>query len=592
MIRKNTYHAMAYYEKILILAILILPWFFIWQGLDFTDTGYLLTNYRQIFNDPSSVEYSYRIWLTNILGGTWMYLFGEQLGYLGFRIAGILIVYLIVLLSYLVLIPLFPRKTVLPALFLSVLFINRSEYLINYNILTSLFLAGSVYLLVKGLQKNNSLWVFTAGFMTGLNTFIRLPNALGILLALSILYWGYIKNISFYAGLKTVLQFLSGYAVSIFITMLIMKLLGYYEGYLNILTYTFEMLNVPDGHHESGKLIEVLTRHYKWVFYNIGFLPGVLFVLSLILNFSRRFGRNIIPYVISTVFSVFLVNLFWESLQSRFIVISIALAVQYIGLMLILFGDAGTHEFRLVSVISLIVLLTVPLGSNNGIYVSVYGMYLSLPIVFGCFWSVKEVKINLLFGLPGSTGQTEIGFDSNILKIIKLMGVVLVTVFSIMSAYQHTYRDTADRASMSSHVDHNLLRGVFTTRERAIVVDELLKALERYVDDGDYLLAYEQIPLVHFMTDTKPYLYNAWPMLYSPDKLKESLSRALKERPGLPVIVRARGSTEEYEWPKVRKLSRDKNLIKNREIMDDFIARYNYNPVWRNSFFEILVPGN
>src|ERR1041384_6156148 len=60
------------------------PWLFIWQGLDFTDQGYLLTGYRCFFRHPEVTEDSGSLWLTNLLGASWDAVFGG-LGVLSMR---------------------------------------------------------------------------------------------------------------------------------------------------------------------------------------------------------------------------------------------------------------------------------------------------------------------------------------------------------------------------------------------------------------------------------------------------------------------------------------------------------------------------
>src|SRR6185503_16199319 len=53
------------------------PWLFIWQGLDFTDQGYLLTSYRCFFRHPEVTEDAGSTWLTNLIGAVWDALFGK-----------------------------------------------------------------------------------------------------------------------------------------------------------------------------------------------------------------------------------------------------------------------------------------------------------------------------------------------------------------------------------------------------------------------------------------------------------------------------------------------------------------------------------
>jgi hypothetical protein len=60
----------------------------------------------------------------------------------------------------------------------------------------------------------------------------------------------------------------------------------------------------------------------------------------------------------------------------------------------------------------------------------------------------------------------------------------------------------------------------------------------------------------------------------------------------LPVIVRAKGNTEEQSWPNNKGLRKSLSFDAVRNIMHDYIKKNNYQKVWENSFFEILVPEN
>ncbi|MGB9595421.1 MAG: hypothetical protein ACPL7B_03990 [Candidatus Poribacteria bacterium] len=118
-------------SKIITAIIIIFPLLFIWQGLDFTDTGYYLTNYQQMFNDPETVKYSFVIWLTNIIGSCWIKVFGDLLGLLGLNIAGVLVLYLTIFLSYLILKPYMDQKVLLLGLLLTMMFTKFSSSQFN-----------------------------------------------------------------------------------------------------------------------------------------------------------------------------------------------------------------------------------------------------------------------------------------------------------------------------------------------------------------------------------------------------------------------------------------------------------------------------
>jgi len=74
----------------LMAVVIIFPYLLIFQGLDFTDVGHSLTNYQQVFIEPSSIQNSFACWLTNIIGGIWIKLVAN-LGLFGAKLGGALI---------------------------------------------------------------------------------------------------------------------------------------------------------------------------------------------------------------------------------------------------------------------------------------------------------------------------------------------------------------------------------------------------------------------------------------------------------------------------------------------------------------------
>ena len=76
-------------DKLFFLLVIFIQVVFIFQGLDFADSGFAADFYSRIFTDPTSVQYNFMYWFTGIIGGLWLKLFPE-LGLVGLRLAGIL----------------------------------------------------------------------------------------------------------------------------------------------------------------------------------------------------------------------------------------------------------------------------------------------------------------------------------------------------------------------------------------------------------------------------------------------------------------------------------------------------------------------
>ena len=578
-------------EKVMVLLMVIYPLFFIWQGLDFTDTGFALTNYQQIFSDPESVESTFRIWLTNVLGGVWIYFFGDSLGLLGYRIAAVLLVYATLFISFLTLQPYLKAKHLLFGLLLALIFINRSGFSFNYNSLTAFFYVLAVYFLARGLQEGKNAFVFMAAFVLGLNVFVRLPNVFGFVLIITILFFGRLVESPKTVTIRRLLIFTAGFISAVLSILFLMSLMGHLAGYLSVVKETAVLLKDPVGHHSTGKLMTIFVGNHKEVLAQTGFVLFSLLVTTAVLTASARWRSPLLQHLIIILLAFMSVKLFQESFETWFKMVCAILGILYMVLVVRTLR-AGSHEpvFRVVSLASLIVLILVFLGSNVGILNSVYGMYLPLAILFSFFINLREIKMNIEQDAESVT-RYHLRLAKNELKLIKVITIVLFLFFTVQSAYDFTYRDSLKRSELVYGIEHPRLQGIFTTEQRARVVEELLFALPQYVGEGEYLLAFEQIPMVHFLTKTNPYLYNSWPMLYSPEKFERSLKRAEKERPHLPVIVRAKGSTENLNWPKSVRITSSEYLAGSRKAMEAFISRYKYQVRWENAFFEILVPG-
>ena len=76
-------------DKLFFVLIIFVQVIFIFQGLDFADSGFDADFYSRIFSDPSTVQYNFMYWFTGIIGGTWLKLF-PSMGLLGLRLAGVL----------------------------------------------------------------------------------------------------------------------------------------------------------------------------------------------------------------------------------------------------------------------------------------------------------------------------------------------------------------------------------------------------------------------------------------------------------------------------------------------------------------------
>ena len=169
--------------KYLIGLIIIYPLLFVWQGLDFTDTGFWLTGYRIFLSHPESIGSGIANWGSYAIG--WLVsFFTADLGILGFKFADAIVCWATLFISYLLLNDVNDKKDkhlILILLFTTLLYATKTiGNWIGYNNLTGLtYIAGGA-LLYFGLQRSSVTKICISGLITGAGIFIRFPNLLGI----------------------------------------------------------------------------------------------------------------------------------------------------------------------------------------------------------------------------------------------------------------------------------------------------------------------------------------------------------------------------------------------------------------------------
>ena len=558
--------------------------------MDFTDIGFSLTNYQQIFNDPQSVNYGFDAWLTNVIGGVWITLFGDSLGLLGANLAGIIAIYLTIGFTYLTLKTYIDRTQLLIGLLLVSIFPKYFLFVLNYDSLTFLFFSASAFFLINGLKFAKNWQILASGLILGLNIFNRFPNILGFSLILGIFFYGYINKNTTILQIKQVICFISGYVLAILIAIFTMKILGHYEIFTNSISALMNMASDRTGHHGIINLLLKYINNYLQI---IAYPCIVILFAIAVTKFFSLFKRWYLYYGFMIIISIMLIIIASLGLFHIYNRISLMIAgfLYMILLGYIINVEKSSHDFRLISFVALLILIITPLGSGNGLNNAVYGMWIPIPIAFAYIFRLKKMSVEIETENDLSATQWKISLNYKETKLSVNFFVTLFVVISLVMSFACTYRDSSNRIEIHYSVKHPRLMGIFTIQERAKVAQELLSEVGKYVKEDDYLLAYNDIPMVHFLTKTKPYLYNSWIELYQPNELRQALERAMKENPHLPVVIKAKSSAANSNWPKTNvSFSLSERKIEDIAIIDDFIKYNKYSIVWENDFFEILIP--
>lgn len=567
----------------LILLILIYPLLFFWQGLDFTDTGYNATNVMLFLSDDNTiVASSSLLWLTNFVGAGFYYVF-DGFGLISLKFLYILMLYISLFFIYKILKNLFPNTNVLIGMIVGLISTYHFGHIYDYNVISNTLFVISSYFLFFFFKYDKMQFLFLGAFVLSLSIFARFPNVLGLAFYIITIYYS-IEKKSWKVLLNTTSIFVLGYLSGILFIISIMTFFGHEQYYFDSVREIFNVFTNSNKPYSSVNLLNILLTDYTRVFKNIIYIVlytvGLLIALLLLrkVPLEKNYGTVVFTATLSvmTYFLVQPILINYEYYFRDLVYMIEALLILLYAYVFVRYNK--NKKLIVVALLSLLVLTIVPLGSYNGMYNAIYAFPfpLSFFVSYLLTSSFKNAKIKRFTLLLPS--------EVYILKLVIIGGLIIIPFYK---SFYFVYRDVDDRTKLTYPLTNLRLQGVYTTKERAKVVNEMLISLNSFIKKNDYLLAYESVPLIYFITETKPYLGTSWPILYDYDKFVDTLKNAKTKIDVLPVIVRAKYNTREKQWPEIKKVYDIDKLRKIRVLMNKFIKENNYEKKFENDFFQI-----
>ncbi|WP_445957200.1 hypothetical protein [Yeosuana sp.] len=565
----------------MVLVVLTVQIFLAFQGFDMCDEGFSLTFYQQFFNAPESVEYNFVYWLSGLVGGIW-YLFYNEGGILWFRLLAIIVNSSTFILSYKLLKNHIKKNHALIGLSM-VLFVNHFGFLAFYhNQLSALIAVFAASVLIRGISKNNLILIGLAGSLIGINIFSRLPNVTLLVWLLVIPFSGFLNSDKLKKVLKSMLVFAFGVVSGVFFILVIMYFIGHL-GIMERASLSIINLGGTDGStHNIISLFKTYWFNYKKVFTSFSWLVAISLVILIIENLFKN--KTFLKRVLYLIPFLGLFILFRKG------GIQIMYAIGFIGTLWVLFSKQEKHSTKILALLGLLMMLFLPLGSAGGMYDSGYmWIWLSVPFFIHFLSEIKNTTFII------KTKGNYISRDLSALMVENLMLTIVLSYF-VSKAYsisQEAYFDKGSRVEKTYTINCKYARAVYTTKERATITNELLRNLQRYINPDDYLLAYDCIPMIHFLTNTKPYMYNPWVWVYDGNSFEEKIEKAEREIPILPIVVQQKFSTiGAFSIPLTDYMDETKEetyLYNSRRVlaMNSFLKRNKYYLVWSNQYFNI-----
>jgi Dolichyl-phosphate-mannose-protein mannosyltransferase len=570
----------------------------IFQGFDIADEGFHTTFYQRIYTDPDSVQNNFMFWLSGIIGGAFSYVF-SGLGLWGLRLAGVLTITSTLIVSYNLL-----KKYLNPAylklgLMLVVFLLNNNRKTLYYDNLSLLLYVIVIYYFCAGLRENKLGKIGIAGLIAGLNIFTRPPNVTALGLIVVILYNGYLNRVTLKKQIQQAFFFGAGMVLSVVVVLGFMKVIGHYDLFVHSLKLVFGM-GADETNRNYGAMN--LVKNYYPAYVNsirhtiimIG-LIAIAIVLPNLLKI-KPWLVSLLKYALALGVIAILLLIIVKDKDENAVPLFLFTGISIIAGILILISNTDKN-IKLLMLAGCFLVCGYPFGSSAGLYtVGINTFWIAFPIAIDYLFNIRSLNSSVQLNEKQSAHSFNLGISEKQYSLIKSCTAILLIVACLYHAYFYPYFDTRNRIKMHYSLNSPYLKGIFTTQERANSFNELLEESARYIKPGDNVLAYDCMPVFHYVTKTRPYLRNSWPYLYPKDVFKEELDKAQAASTLLPVVIMQTIKTigSGSDWPTVP-LKYDpeweqRNKGRN-ELLNEFLAAHHYQQVWTNGMFKILLPG-
>ncbi len=556
------------------------------QGLDLADTGFHLTAFRFILEDPYSVQYSMVFWLSDILGAAWMNIFPAG-GLFWCRLGTVVFFTLTFLIYHRIIKQETGFRGAVLGLFIIAVFIIKGGFeCLNYDVLTMFGYSLVILSFYFGLTQRRSILLFAGGMAIGISMFLRLTNFAGLFLLLVIPCYLSIQKAGMAKNFRQTLFALSGFITGTALILGLMVALGHRDLFFNNLNFIF---NVASDHEASHGIVPLIIMYVK------GFINALIVLLLFLVAIwiygkittrsginSRPLVRLVLPLVLAfCAFILMLVfgNAFWSKIRYLLIGLVLLSGIQYVT------DRSRTAGFRMLAFAGLILFFITPFGSDSWLGKSVFGMWILVPLL------LAGEDLRTLF----KPVRIELSEQDRRMIFRTLRGMIIVT--ALVHAWQNTYFDAGSRWLKNVPVAHEKLVCIYTSEERAKAINELVREAFPMIDET-YLLSFIEIPMINYLADKPPYISTSWPKLYyNADTFSDKLAEAKSLRDSLPAVIRQKQNTGLAEWPADaaadRYLDYPDDLSKWPEhgrILNDFMHRNGYEVAWENNMFQLLVP--
>ena len=552
-----------YNSKVLFLSVFLFFLYWIPQGFDITDEGYVLTKSWFMLHGAWHQNVD-MIWGSSLFNGLWLSILSTP-NLLWARIGFAIITALNSLLVFQIIRLYFPvKETFLFVLGLSLFIPFGSPQTINYQNVPTIFILLSFMFFLKGNKHNTGSLIVLSGFLIFTAVMFKFP--LIVFLPFPFIYYA-LEYIFFKKSIKIKFKYsilsLGGIIGGILFFVFILYLSDSLTNYVAAVSGKFQNAEKFDSTHSMSHLFMVYKNDLILIFERI--LLALAFIFSA--GFFSRFFKK-------KVYKTSFVLLF------GFVLILYALKVRvYYNWIYTILG------FELAALIVFFIFSFKYSGKYFALYFfAIYMFFFSFTgsdIGFRLnMWSGSEVFFGsvfllLLYFTEVKTDAFKLNFKSLIISFFLFLFILFVKIKP-----DYIYRDQT-RKNLSHTFKSVGLKGIKSIKERVEVTDSLLSFLNSEIKEKDKLFVTGTIPMFYFLTNKKPVLQNLW------IQDKDDFKNYLKENNLPDYFLFPVKNPRNPAWPVKSSVIRKTDSI-NLVYYKSFIMSNTYKNIYRNSMFEVF----
>ncbi len=555
---------------VLILLIPVFPLSGLTYGVNISDVGLSINQYRFCFEDIGSVYLP--ILLTEFIGGAWFKICGflSIPGYIGVEILWVLCCYYLSFLSYRMYRKYDRDEVVLPALALALLFAKCNFHYFIYATGVAVMALTGLFFLVRALEEKKTWKLSVAVFFFVMATLCKVSSLLQFAV-FAVLFYDFYKKRDKGYFIRQILYCVAGFVAGLAVALLFIQVTCGVGAYADMLVSMFFYAGSSEDGHTIGNMI---MSNLKGTLRGLALLAalGVVWAIPKKFPGCRKAFQIGIPAAvllllvgkITGLAALPGVSAVYDGIFFRYLnALAVIAALVYVCTALILLDATYPDEFKLLALSTGVLTVLMPIGSNTGIEHLCNELYCALPFIF---ISVSDRARR------AAGGRTK----------FPAVGVMLTAVTAAwcagLAGYQSLYL-TRNYLATEKEVKACSLDELKFMKYEADVVEELeevTRHLKQYEGGERRLLVAGTAVILNYLSGMPPFNEGCGGWIETEFITYEQIGEQLAEAQVHPIVVLCTEALE-GDRPKIR-------------LVADFVEENPYEEVYTSEEYRVFYP--